>query len=29
VDKVTKNVPLPADQFVVTIPEGTEMKNLH
>ena len=29
VDKVTKNVPLPADQFVVSIPEGTEMKNLH
>jgi outer membrane lipoprotein-sorting protein len=29
VDKVTQNVPLPADQFVVSIPEGTEMKNLH
>jgi outer membrane lipoprotein-sorting protein len=28
VDKVAKNVPLPADQFVVTVPEGTEIKNL-
>lgn len=29
VEKVTKNVTLPADQFVVTIPDGTEIRNLH
>lgn len=28
VDKVAKNVTLPAEQFVVTVPEGTEIKNL-
>lgn len=28
VEKVTNNVPLPADQFVVSVPPGTEVKNL-
>jgi outer membrane lipoprotein-sorting protein len=28
VEKVTKNVALPADQFVVNVPEGTQIKNL-
>jgi outer membrane lipoprotein-sorting protein len=28
VEKVTKNVPVPEDQFVVNVPEGTTIKNL-